>query len=255
MQLQNFIKNRTATNYTWCAWATDYANERQQSITLQQLTGNLTMANLTQEYHKFTPTLTRYLRKLQTAQIDEMYATSKIHILMGLLFRYSDENLTVSDIKRELQIAENTKYSHQQFIQLYARKLWRIHFIRQNILQKFLSLWKINKFMDEINQTSAFSQDEIYQHKMVGNKLFSWDRFRILGPIDYEHRYTIRELVEDQESYWSPAKLVATISGALFAGTALAFGLYNFFAESTNIDTSHLYTQVSLQAINNCTSH
>jgi len=89
---------------------------------------------------------------------------------------------------------------------------------------------------------------------MVGNKLFSWNRFRILGPIDHEHRYTIPELVEDQESYWSPMELVATISGALVAGTALAFGHYNlFFAESTSVNTSPFYAQVSLQAINNRT--
>jgi len=112
-----------AMNHTWYSWATAYANETQQSISLQQLTGNLTMANVTQEYHKFTPT--HYLRKLQTAQIDEMYATTKIHILKGLLFRYSEENLTVSNAQMELQTAENTKFSHQQVIQLYARKLWR----------------------------------------------------------------------------------------------------------------------------------
>ena len=112
-----------AMNHTWYSWTTAYANETQQSISLQQLTGNLTMANVTQEYHKFTPT--HYLRKLQTAQIDEMYPTTKIHILKGLLFRYSEENLTVSNAQMELQTAENTKFSHQQVIQLYARKLWR----------------------------------------------------------------------------------------------------------------------------------
>jgi len=247
------MQDRTAMNYTWYSWATAYANETQQSITLQQLTGNLTMPNLMKEYHKFTPTLTHYLRKLQTAQINEMYTTFETHISEEQLFRHSEANLNVTVVQRQLQIAENTKFSQQQFIQLYARKLWRIHFIRQNILQKFLSLWKIRKFMEEINQTS-FSQDEIYQRKMVGNKLFSWNRLRILGSIDYEHRYTIPELVEDQDSYWSPAKLVAIISGTLAAGTALAFGFYNlFFAESTNVNTSPFYAQVSLRAINNRT--
>ena len=116
-QLQKFIQNRTATNYTWYSWASTYTNETQQSISLQQLTGNLTMDNLTQEYHKFTPTPTHYLRKLQTAQIDEMFATTKIHILRGHLFRYSEENLTVSNTQQTLQIAENTKFFNQQFIQ------------------------------------------------------------------------------------------------------------------------------------------
>jgi len=50
--------------------------------------------------------------------------------------------------------------------------------------------------------------------------------------------------------------LVATISGALVAGTALTFGHYNlFFAESTSVNTSPFYAQVSLQAINNRTLH
>jgi len=130
--------------------------------------------------------------------------------------------------------------------------LWRLHFIRQNILQKHLTLWKFRNFVDEINKTSTFAQDEIYQHKIVGNKLFSWNRLRIVGPMDYEHRYTIPELVQDQDTYWSPTKLIAMISGSLAAGTALAYGLYNlFFAGSTSADISPFYVQVSLSVINN----
>jgi len=139
--------------------------------------------------------------------MDETFTTFDINILKHNISLTSDTILNVSDLQDKLQILENNRFSQQQFIQLYARKLWRLHFIRQNILQKHLILWKLRTFMDKINKTSDFKQDEIHEHKMVGNKLYSWNRFRILGPMDYEHRYTIPVLKPEQHMSWSPAKM------------------------------------------------
>jgi len=108
--------------------------------------------------------------------------------------------------------------------------------------------------VDEINRMSDFTQDEIYEHKVVGNKLYSWNRFRIIGPMDYEHRYTIPALKPEQDISWSPAKIAAVLGSTLAAGTALAYGLYKFFfAGSTSMENSQFYAQVSLSVINNRT--
>jgi len=186
--------------------------------------------------------------------MDETVTTFDINILKHNISLTSDTILNVSDSQDKLQILENNRFSQQHFVQLYVRKLWRLHFIRQNILQKHLTLWKLRKFPDEINKMSDFTQDEIYEHKMVGNRLYSWNRFRILGPMDYEHRYTIPVLKPDQDISWSPAKIAAVLGSTFAAGTALAYGLYNlFFAGSTNMESSPFYAQVSLSVINNRT--
>jgi len=87
---------------------------------------------------------------------------------------------------------------------------------------------------------------------MVGNKLYSWNRFRILGPIDHEHRYTIPALKPEQDISWSPIKIAAVLGSTFAAGTALAYGLYKFFfAGSTSMESTPFYAQVSLSVINN----
>lgn len=93
IHLQNFIQNRTARNYTWFSWATKYANTSQQSITLQQLTRNLSNVTSEQEYQAFTPTFTHYSQKLQTAQMDEMFTTFKINMLNDIIFRLTERHL------------------------------------------------------------------------------------------------------------------------------------------------------------------
>ena len=186
--------------------------------------------------------------------MDETFTTFEINILQHNISHTSDTILNVSDSQDKRQILESNRFSTQQFIHLHARKLWRLHFIRQNILQKHLILWKLRKFVDEISKTSTFTQDEIYEHKMVGNKLYSWNRFRISVPMDYEHRYTVPELIPEQQAIWNPAKVIAILTGTFTAGSILAYGLYNlFFAGSTSVDTSPFYAKISLRMINHRT--
>ena len=79
--------------------------------------------------------------------MDETFTTFEINILQHNISHTSDTILNVSDSQDIRQILENNRFSTQQFIHLYARKLWRLHFMRQNILQKHLPL---RKFVDEI---------------------------------------------------------------------------------------------------------
>jgi len=254
LRLQNFIQNNTAKNYTWFSWPIKYTNTTQPSINFQQFINKFSNDTLESEYQAFNAPFTYYFQKLQKARMDETFTTFDINILKHNISLTSDTIIHVSDLQDKLQILENNRFSQQQFIQLYARKLWRLDFIRQNILQKHLILWKLRKFMAKINKTSDFKQDEIYEHKMVGNKLYSWNRFRILGPIDYEHRYTIPVLKPELDMSWSPAKIAVVLGSIFAAGTTLAYGLYNlFFAGSTSTDSSPFYAQVSLSVINNRT--
>jgi len=63
---------------------------------------------------------------------------------------------------------------------------------------------------------------------MIGNKLYSWDRSRTLGPMDHEHRYTTPALKPNQDISWSPAKIAAMLGNAFTAGTALTYGFTTF---------------------------
>jgi len=101
--------------------------------------------------------------------------------------------------------------------------------------------------VNEINKMSDFTQDEIYEQKMVGNKPFSWNSFRILGPMVHEHRYTISVRKPNQDISWALAKIVAVLGSAFVKDTDLAYGFYNlFFAESTSTESLLVYAQVSM---------
>ena len=140
LHLQNFIHSRTAKNYTWFSWPTRYTNTTQPSINFQKFTSKFFNDTLESEYQAFTTPFTYYFQNLQKARMDETFTTFEINILQHNISDTSDTILTVSDSQDKRQILENNKFSTQQFIHLYARKLWRLHFIRQNILQKHLTL-------------------------------------------------------------------------------------------------------------------
>jgi len=92
----------------------------------------------------------------------------------------------------------------------------------------------------------------IYEHTLVQDKLYSWNRLIILGDGDYKHRFTIPAIDPDQETYWNPAKHTVLFGSAIAADTALAYGAHNFlFAGSTLRLDQPFYAQLSLHTINN----
>ena len=252
-QLENKLNNHTMTNHTWFSWSADIDNQT-YPIDTYSSDQHLSITELLNLYQNFTPAYKEYRTKLHYAQIDNQFATFNFNYYTQELLHKINQHLETQTTQANKQIALNELFTTQQLIKLYAKKLWKIHFIRENLLQKALLIWRTKIFLETISNFRNFKKDVIYEHKLVDDKIYSWNRLLLLGDRDYEHRFTIPALDPEQENYWNPAKLAALFGGAMVAGTALAYGAYNiFFAGSKLKSDQPFYAQVSLHAINNRT--
>jgi len=241
------------TNHTWFSWSAELDNysHPNETSSLEQSPSLEQIFNL---YKNFTPAYNEYQTKLHHAQINNQFATFNLHYYTQEKLYKKNKHLNIQNTQANQQIAANELFTSQQLIKLYAKKLWKIHFIRQNLLQKALLIWKTRRFLKTISNFRDFKKDVIYEHKLVQDKIYSWNRLLILGDRDYEHRFTIPAIDPDQDTYWKPAKLAALFGGAIAAGTALAYGAYNlFFAGSKLQSDQPFYAQLSLHTINNQT--
>ena len=165
---------------------------------------------------------------------------------------FSQRNLDL--LKDTLLIYQNRLFSSRQYTQTFANQLWRVHFIRQNILQKALQLWRMQQVFHLINTSNLFSPDEIYEHSLLGNLLTSTNKFRIINNKNLGPRYTIPSVITDQETFWNPGKIAALFTGTLALTSTFFYGIYNIFCTASQT-LSHAVTsvRVSLALLNNRT--
>jgi len=252
-QLEDKLINLTMTNHTWFSWSAELDNYSHPNET-SSLEQSPSLEQIFTLYKNFTPAYNEYQTKLHHAQINNQFATFNLHYYTQENLYKQNKHLNIQNTQTNQQIAANELFTSQQLIKLYAKKLWKIHFIRQNLLQKALLIWKTRRFLKTISNFRDFKKDVIYEHKLVQDKIYSWNRLLILGDRDYEHRFTIPDIDPDQDTYWNHAKLAALFGGAIAAGTALAYGAYNlFFAGSKLRSDLPFYAQLSLHTINNQT--
>jgi len=154
-------------------------------------------------------------------------------------------------LRQPIRLIRNELFSKRQYLSLYAKKLWKIHLIRQDFLQHYYAIIRAKQVLEIVKTSTKFKKDEIYEHRLNGDYLYSWNRFRILGQGDQEQRYTMPGIEYSSRGHWEPGKLVALITGTLAAGTALVYGVHNFFISnfSTNDEVS-FNAEISLEAIN-----
>ena len=119
------------------------------------------------------------------------------------------------------------------------------------MLQHYYAILRAKQVLEIVKTSTKLKKDEIYEHRLNGNYIYSWNRFQILGQVDQEQRYTMPGIEDSSRGHWEPGKLVALITGTLEAGTALVYGAYNFFISnlSTNDEIS-FNAEISLEAIN-----
>ena len=144
---------------------------------------------------------------------------------------FSQNNLDF--LKDTLLIYQNRLFSSRQYTQAFAKQLWRLHFIKQNILQKALQLWRMQQVFHLINTSNLFSPDEIYEHSLLGNLLTSTNKFRIVNNKNLGPRYTIPSIITDQETFWNPGKIAALFTGTLALTSTFFYGIYNIFCTAS----------------------
>jgi len=215
---------------------------------------NISLPSLLQDYEKFIPATRHYTRLLHQAQLDARFAYFNVTLLQQTLIQQNFSQATLDFLKNTLLLYQNRLFSSRQYTRAYAKQLWRLHFIKQNILQKALQLWRMQQVIHLINTSNLFSPDEIYEHSLLGNLLTSTNRFRILNNKNFGPRYTIPSIITDQETFWNPGKIAALFTGTLALTSTFFYGIYNLFCTASQT-LSHAVTsaRVSLALLHNKT--
>jgi len=212
-ELENFVNNKTHNPLTFSSWSTSLDDHQHKNFPMGSTNSNTSLPHLLQNYQRFSEATKNYTNKLNEAEINERFAEFHVHYFEQTILQRNRSNLMTHLDTTQLKIAQNNLFTHRQYIRIYAKILWRIHFIRQNILQQALTIWRIQKSIEYLNTSNSFATNDIYEHTLIGDTVYSTKIFRVLGDRDIEHRFTLPEVSKEQETYWTPSKLTALISG------------------------------------------
>jgi len=108
-----------------------------------------------------------------------------------------------NEFRHSIRSIRNELFSKKQYLSLYTKKLWKIHLIRQDLLQHYYAIARAKQVLEIVKTSTRFKKDEIYEHRLNGNYLYSWNRFRILGQTDQEQRYTMPGIEDSSRSHWN----------------------------------------------------
>jgi len=161
-QLESLVKNKTHSPLTFFSWSASLDDHQHQNLTMLLSKNTTSLLDLLQKYQRLTETTRNYTNKLNQAQINARFSEFHVHYFAQAIFHKNLSNLHTHSEEEQKQIAENNLFSHQQYIQIYAKILWRIHFIRQNILQQALTMWRIQKSLEYLKTSTTFDKNFIY---------------------------------------------------------------------------------------------
>ena len=252
--LRTFIKASTSDMIHFFSGPlpSDTRNQVHTNITFQNQ--NVSLSALLQEYESFIHVTRYYTRLLHQTQLDTRFAYFNVTLLQQTLAQQNFSQKNLDFLKDTLLIYQNRLFSSRQYTQAFAKQLWRIHFIKQNILQKALQLWRMQQVFYFINASNLFSPDEIYEHSLLGNLLTSTNKFRIINNKNLGPRYTIPSITADQETFWNPGKIAALFTGTLALTSTFFYGIYNIFCTaSQTLSHAVASARVSLVLLHNKT--
>ena len=200
-------------------------------------------------YDNFSVATHTYLQKLQRFHMAIYHDQFRLNLIQHNL--HNTENDTMKQKMQESRVTTlNTRFSHLQLTKKYAQKLWQIHLTRQGILHKAYTMLHLQKFLTNLKSNPQFATDEIYEHHLIGNKVFSRNRFKVLDTTDLEHQKTL------------PVLPSLTFSDALLTQIFRLFDYtlrnsIRFFTELRNLFTTPQYSrikpflaQISLKELN-----
>ena len=207
--LRTFIKTSTSNPIRFFSGALPSNTRSQLHTSIAFKNQNVSLPALLQDYERADLVTRYYTRLLHQTQLDARFAYFNVTLLQQTLIQqnFSQKNLDL--LKNTLLTYQNRLFSGRQYTHAFAKQLWRVHFIKQNILQKALQLWRMQQVFQLINTSNLFSPDEIYEHSLLGNLLTSTNKFRIINNKNLGPRYTIPSIITDQETFWNPGKIAA----------------------------------------------
>jgi len=198
------------------------------------------------EYGKSSKKNFKTLQKLQRLRMAKHFDQFRLNLLKHTLHN-SDEIIAKSNISKSINKTLQQKSTHVQVIKTLATKLWQIHLVRQVILHKIYAQMHLKKFTTSVRHDKHFKPNEIYEHQLKGNKVYSRSRLKIAN-----RPFTDCNLIRFNTPTLHPflRKIIRLFNHAIHTSVKLIFNARKYFSTPQYAINDPLLTQISLNKIN-----
>ena len=221
--------------------------------TLQNYTNFLTdqhyqqnLNTLYTKYDKFSKKNLKTLERLQRLRMTKHFDQFRLNLLKHTLHN-SDEEFVNSNISKAINETLQQKNEHTQITKTLATELWQIHLIRQAILHKTYAQLHLQKFTKSAGYNKHFKHNEIYEHQLKGNKVYSRSRLKIV-----DRPFTDSNSIRPKTPTLHPflRKIISLFNHAIHTSVKIIFNARKYFSTSQYAINDPLLTQILLNKIN-----
>jgi len=188
----------------------------------------------------------KLFQKLQKTRMVRHFDQFRLELLKHTLHN-SDGELVKNNISKSINKTLQQKNAHTQVIETLATKLWQIHLRRQVILHKTYTQLHLHKFITSTKHDKRFKPNEIYEHQLKGNTVYSRSRLKII-----DRPYTISNSLPINTPPVHPFlnKLINLFNHVINTSVKLLFHARKYFSTSQYAINDPLLTQILLNKIN-----
>ena len=234
------------TRSTPSFWTWNYSTLQNHTnfLTDHQYQQNLNI--LYTKYNKYSNKNFKTLQKLQRFRMAKYFDQFRINLLKHTLHN-SDETLVNSNISHSINKTLQQKNTHAQVTKTLATKLWQIHLIRQTTLHKTYIKLHLKKFTTTVRHNKHFKPNEIYEHQLKGNSVYSRSRLKIVN-----RPFTDRNSIYANTQTLHPflRKIINFFNHAIHTSVKLISKTRNYFSTSQYAINNPLLAQISLNKLN-----
>jgi len=200
-------------------------------------------------YDNFSFATNTYLQRLQRFHMAIYNDQFRLNLMQHNLYN-TVHDTEKQKIKESMLVTQNKRFSHLQLTKKYAEKLWQIHFTRQGILHKAYNMLHVQKFLKNLKSNTQFATDEIYEHHLIGNKVFFWNRFKVSDTTDLEHQNTLPVLPSLTFSHGLLTQIFRLFNHTIRKSIILLTELRNLFTAPQYSRAKPFLAQISLKELN-----
>jgi len=204
-------------------------------------------------YDNFSFATNTYLQRLQRFHMAIYNDQFRLNLMQHNLHN-TVHDTEKQKIKESMLVTQNKRFSHLQLTKKYAEKLWQIHFTRQGILHKAYTMLHLQSFLKNLKSNAQFATDEIYEHHLIGIKVFSWNRFKVLDTTDLQHQSTLPVLHSLTFSHGFLTQIFRLFNHTKRNSITLLSGLRNLFTTPQYSRAKPFLAQISLKQLNEDTN-
>jgi len=227
-------------------WTWNYPAIQHHNDSLTNHHYHQSLNKLHTKYDKFSKKNLKTFQKLQKFRMARHFDQFRLELLKHTLHT-SDVELVQSNISYSINKTLQQKNAHTQVIKTFATKLWQIHLSRQAILHKIYVQLHLHKFTASAKQSKRFNPNEIYEHQLKGNTVYSRSRLKIT-----DRPFTDCNSIPVNTPSVHPflKKLINLFNHVIHTSVKLIFNARKYFSTSQYAINDPLLTQILLNKIN-----